>query len=108
VPSTSNSMLGLGLALAGLTALVAPAFSGDEGEYLSRRDTARLSAGNAPASNIAIQHPTPWPWYVNGTTIPGNGYRGVNAVEQYYAGPGDKGPQSTTINPRFNITVPAQ
>jgi hypothetical protein len=58
-----------------------PACAGAEsGDYLSRRETISLSAGNASRANIAIQTPTPWPPYVNDTAIPGYGPRAVNVI----------------------------
>jgi len=56
----------------------------ESGDYLSRRDTVSLSAGNATRANIAIQTPTPWPPYVNDVNIPGSGHRAVRAIENLY------------------------
>ena len=94
--STSLRLPALGLACVGLVALAQPALSGDEngGDYLSHRDTVSLSAGDANAANLAIQAPTPWPWYVNRTTIHGDGNRGVNVIEGYRNGPGGQGPRA--------------
>ena len=67
------------LALAA-AALAQPAMAQNY-DYQSRSDFISLSAGDAPAANIAIQHPTPWPPYVNDVAIPGYGPRAVNVIE---------------------------
>jgi hypothetical protein len=56
----------------------------DDGEYLSRSDKVLLTTGDAPKANIAIQHPDPWPRYVNRTRIPDDGRRAVEAMERYH------------------------
>lgn len=108
--STSLRWPALGLACVGLAVLAGPALGGDEdgGTYLSHRDTVSLSAGNANAANIAIQSPTPWPWYVNRTTIHGNGPRGVNVIERYKKGPGGQGPSAISVSPNINLSIPGQ
>ena len=110
VRSTNDRIFSLGLALAGFVICTGPV-SADElqgSEYLSRRDTISLSAGNAKASNLAIQTPTPWPYHVYNYHIPGNGHRSVNIMEHYYSGPDYQAQGPTVINPRFNISVPPQ
>jgi hypothetical protein len=70
------------LALAAAAALAQPA-AAQNYDYLSRSDFISLSAGDAPAANIAIQSPTPWPPYVNDVAIPGYGPRAVNVIEWF-------------------------
>lgn len=49
--------------------------------YMSRSDSITIGLGNAPTSNIIIQHPTPWPSYVNNTNIPTPAGQGISALE---------------------------
>lgn len=51
--------------------------------YLDRRDTIELSAGDANASNIAMQMVDPWPRYAGNKNIAFNGQRMQAAVERY-------------------------
>lgn len=51
--------------------------------YLARRDSIALSAGDANASNIAIQTVDPWPIYAGDRNIAYNGQRMQAAVERY-------------------------
>jgi hypothetical protein len=62
----------------------------ESGDYLSRRDTISLSAGDASRTNIAIQTPTPWPSYVNDTAIPGYGPRAVNVIKNLNKQPAEE------------------
>ena len=82
-----------------LFAAPAPALAQDYG-YADRSDSISLSAGSAPAANIAIQTPTPWPSYVNDTNISTPSRQGVSALDKmfkrYEAG-GKASPQ-TVIN----------
>ena len=54
--------------------------------YLEREDTVTLSAGDAVASNAALQVPTPWPRYSNDATIAMDGERIARAVARYREG----------------------
>lgn len=51
--------------------------------YLDRRDSIELSAGDANASNIAMQMVDPWPRYAGNKNIASNGQRMQAAVERY-------------------------
>lgn len=51
--------------------------------YLDRRDTIELSAGDANASNVAMQMVDPWPRYAGNKNIAFNGQRMQAAVERY-------------------------
>ena len=51
--------------------------------YLDRRDSIELSAGDANASNIAMQMVDPWPRYAGDKNIAYNGQRMQAAVERY-------------------------
>ena len=57
-----------------------------QNRYLEREDTVTLSAGDAVASNAALQIPTPWPRYSNDTTIAMDGERIARAVARYREG----------------------
>jgi hypothetical protein len=91
------------LALAAAAALAQPALAQNY-DYQSRSDFISLSAGDAPAANIAIQTPTPWPAYVNDVAIPGYGPHAVNVIEIFNTLPkGSKSGSSTST-----ATTPAQ
>lgn len=60
------------------------AASAQDANYLSRSDFVELSAGDASRANIAIQHPTPWPSYVNKTHIHTPGQQGISALEKMF------------------------
>ena len=51
--------------------------------YLDRRDSIELSAGDANASNIAMQMVDPWPKYAGNKNIAFNGQRSQAAAERY-------------------------
>jgi len=51
--------------------------------YLDRRDSIELSAGDANASNIAMQMIDPWPAYAGNKNIAYNGQRVQAAVQRY-------------------------
>ena len=57
-------------------------------DYTQRILTISPGAGNAQASNMALQTATAWPRYSNNTNIPGNGQRMVTAVHNYESGGG--------------------
>lgn len=57
-----------------------------QNRYVEREDTVTLSAGDAVASNAALQIPTPWPRYSNDTTIAMDGERIARAVARYREG----------------------
>jgi hypothetical protein len=64
-----------------------------QNRYVEREDTVTLSAGDAVASNAAVQVPTPWPRYSNDTTIAMDGERIARAVARYREG--EKQPVAT-------------
>ncbi len=61
-------------------------------DYSGHSDSITIGLGDAPISNIIIQHPTPWPSYVNNTRIKTPSSQGINALEnmlgQYMQGGG--------------------
>src|SRR4051794_35531661 len=84
-----------------LIVFVTPAVAEDSNtNYASRSDFVSLSAGDASRSNMAIQHPTPWPSYVNDTKFHTPARQGVSSLEKMfkrYEGGSSSGP-STDIN----------
>jgi hypothetical protein len=56
-----------------------------EDRYLVRRDAVTSSAGDAVASNSAVQIPTPWPRGSNNPNIAFDGEKMGNAVKSYRA-----------------------
>jgi hypothetical protein len=55
-------------------------------DYLDRRDTVTLGAGDAQAWNQTIQAADPWPRYVMDTHIPGDGRRTAGVIQRYSTG----------------------
>lgn len=73
-----NSLLLAAMLAAGVTT---PAPAEDYSvNYMSRRDSITIGLGDATTSNIIIQHPTPWPSYINNTDIPVPAGQGINAL----------------------------
>lgn len=68
--------------------------------YGSRSDFISLSAGDASRSNNAIQHPTPWPSYVNSTSFGTPSQQGISALEKMFKRyqPSSSSSPSTVIN----------
>ena len=91
------------LALAPLPALADDfqVYSGDPNyDYGDRSDFISLSGGDALRSNMAIQHPTPWPSYVNNTNIRTPAEIGTSALEKMFKryGASAQTSPSTVIN----------
>ena len=75
----------LALAALAVASLATPVLAEDYiYNYASHSDFISLSAGDAPQANIAIQHPTPWPSYVNDTRIQTPARLGVSALEKMF------------------------
>jgi type IV pilus biogenesis protein CpaD/CtpE len=55
-------------------------------EYLDRRETVSLHAGNAVASNLAVHTIDPWPYEAANQQIPGDGRRAATIMERYRTG----------------------
>jgi type IV pilus biogenesis protein CpaD/CtpE len=83
----------LRLILFPMACLILSACSQYSNRYAERVDTVTLSAGDAVASNAAVQIPTPWPRYSNDTTIAMDGERIARAVDRYREG--EKQPLAT-------------
>jgi hypothetical protein len=69
--------IGLGIWLGGCT---------QADQYLDRRETVSLGAGNAIAANQATQIVDPWPAYSGDKNLTFNGQKMQSAVERYRAG----------------------
>jgi hypothetical protein len=93
-----NSLL-LSLVIVGWFA--APAAAEDDPYYYgSRSDKITLGAGDAVRANIAIQHQTPWPSYVNDTHIRTPARQSLGALEMMFKRyePSTSQTQSTVID----------
>lgn len=55
-------------------------------DYMTHRDSITVGLGDAPTSNIIIQHPTPWPSYINDTNIHISADQGISALESMMQG----------------------
>lgn len=50
-------------------------------DFMGHQDSITVGLGDAPTSNLVIMHPTPWPSYVNNTTIRSSARQGMSALE---------------------------
>jgi hypothetical protein len=57
-------------------------------EYLDRRDTLLLGAGEAVQTNLVTHMVDPWPRVAQHRDMPFSGERGARAVRRYHCGPG--------------------
>lgn len=72
--------------------LVLPAISlGGCVDYMERRDTITLSAGEAQSWNRTVHTSDPWPPYVMNTQIPGDGQRTAVVMRRYSTGNAEAG-----------------
>jgi hypothetical protein len=70
-----------------LLALILPAVMlGGCADYVERRDTITLAAGEAQSWNRVVHATDPWPPYVMNTNIPGDGQRTQAAIRRYSTG----------------------
>ena len=49
-------------------------------DYMGHQDSITTGLGDAPTSNLVIQHPTPWPSYINNTNIKTPSQVGLTAL----------------------------
>lgn len=73
-------------------------------DYMDHRDTITIGLGDATRSNIIIQHPTPWPRYINNTDIPISGQQGINALNNMMSGVGASSGSNTAGTNLSNTT----
>jgi hypothetical protein len=69
--------------IATLGVIAASTLAGCSDIYFTRRETVASGAGDAVASNIAVQTIDPWPPNVGNTRISMNGDRAVIAAQRY-------------------------
>lgn len=70
-----------------ILAIVLPAGTlGGCADYIERRDTITLAAGEAQSWNRVVHATDPWPAYVMNTNIPGDGQRTQAAIRRYSTG----------------------
>ena len=67
-----------------------------------------LTRGWHPLPSIPIQTPTPWPSYVNNTTIHSSGDLGLSAMEKLLKHYKDTGEEVATPDTVINVGVPQQ
>ena len=60
-------------------------------QYLERKETVTMGAGDAVASNEAIQTADPWPRYSQNNNIPMDGVKAQRAIQRYRSN-GENGP----------------
>jgi|GEM_PF-2354066 len=88
---------GTALAVSGCSSTVG--FDDPFADYLQRTALVSTTGGDAPAANLALQTPTPWPRYANDTNIPGDGARMTAAIKRYESGAAsanESSPQTAT------------
>ncbi|MDQ6868003.1 MAG: hypothetical protein M3178_06225 [Pseudomonadota bacterium] len=83
----------LRITLSTMVCLMLSACTQYSNQYAERKDSITLGAGDAVASNAALQILTPWPRYSNDTTIAMDGERIARAVARYREG--EKQPVAT-------------
>jgi hypothetical protein len=60
-------------------------------DYLERRDTITLAAGDAQNWNKVVHTADPWPPYVMNNHIPGDGKRTAQVIQRYSTGNSPEG-----------------
>lgn len=76
------------LILSAMVCLLPISVLGGCADYLERRDTVTLGAGDAQDWNKVVHTADPWPRYVMDTHIPGDGQRTAVVIQRYSTGPG--------------------
>jgi hypothetical protein len=79
---SSSSKVRLTLFIAVLPAVML----GGCADYVKRRDTITLAAGEAHSWNRVVHTADPWPPYVMNTRIPGDGQRTQAVIQRYSTG----------------------
>jgi hypothetical protein len=69
-----------------LAAVLPAAALGGCADYVKRRDTITLAAGEAQAWNSVVHTADPWPPYVMNTNIHGDGQRTQVVIQRYSTG----------------------
>lgn len=95
MPSKKSSSSKARLAISAILVLSAISLGGCV-DYMERRDTITLSAGEAQAWNRTAHVSDPWPPYVMNTQIPGDGQRTAVVIRRYSTGNGEAGGAATS------------
>lgn len=90
-----------------LVAALAAAAAGCTSQYVERRETLALHAGNTAAANRAIHTIDPWPVAAARTDIEVSGRRVVDAIERYEAGKPPNGGAAAPGIVALPIAMPA-
>jgi hypothetical protein len=80
-----------GQLVASVVLLASGASLGGCADYMERRDTITLHAGEAQAWNRVVHTSDPWPPYVMDTRIPGDGQRTEVVMRRYSTGNAEAG-----------------
>jgi hypothetical protein len=80
----NSACLAIVVLMCATKAAAADGFDNHIYNYLGRGDTVTIGAGDANRANLAIQHPTPWPSYVNRTDIATPSQIGISAMEKMF------------------------
>ncbi|HZH12315.1 MAG TPA: hypothetical protein VEZ24_18340 [Microvirga sp.] len=94
-------MLALSLPLLASTMLLAGC-----ADYVERRDTITLHAGEAQAWNKTVHIADPWPPYVMDSHIPGDGQRTAGVIRRYSRSNADAGSGTAAAPPAAGATNP--
>ena len=73
-------------------------------DYVERRDTITLQAGEAQAWNKTVHTADPWPPYVMDNRIPGDGQRTAGVIGRYSTGRAEGAAGAAT--PPAGVAVP--
>lgn len=74
--------------LSALSALACVTLAACDNQYIERKDTLTLGAGDAVATNAAVMTPDPWPRRSRDDRIPMDGVKAEAALARYRAGNG--------------------
>lgn len=73
-------------------------------DYMGHQDTITIGLGDATTSNNIIQHPTPWPSYINNTTIKISGEQGIDALNNMMEQAASGGASATSNTAGTNLS----
>jgi hypothetical protein len=77
-------------------------------DYMKRRDTVTLSAGDSKAWNTVVHTTDPWPPYVRNTHIQGDGQRVARVTERYSTGGGPALPGTVSLPSQTSGAAPTR
>lgn len=105
MPSKKSSSSKVQLAVSATLALSAISLGGCV-DYLERRDTVTLAAGEAQAWNRTVHVNDPWPPYVMNTQITGDGQRTAGVIRRYSTGDTQAGTNEAPPLPNTSAAAP--